>query len=76
MLDSVSNTPLIGHKGENLNLIQINFDHSDSSTGESNPSGEVSKYENIIEDKNKPKGPTFLCNRNSCKGKSRSRRQK
>ena len=55
MLDSVSNTPLIGHKGENLNLIQINFDHSDSSTGESNPSGEVSKYENIIEDKNKPK---------------------
>ena len=55
MLDSVSNTPLIGHKGENLNLIQINFDHSDSSTGESNPSGEVSKYENIIEDKSKPK---------------------
>jgi hypothetical protein len=55
MLDSVANTPSIGLKVENLRLIQINFDHSDNSTRESNPSGEVSKCDNITEMKNKYK---------------------
>ena len=55
MLDSVANTPSIGLKVENLRLIQINFDHSDNSTGESNPSGEATKCENIIDNKNKYK---------------------
>ena len=47
MLDSVGNIPKIGLKGENLHLIQINFDHWDVSTRES-PSGESSKFENIV----------------------------
>mgnify|MGYP002625198678 FL=1 len=55
MLDSVSNTPLIDIKGENLNLIQINFDFWDNSTRESNPSGEISKCEKINDIKNKSK---------------------
>jgi len=53
MLDSVANTPSIGLKVENLRLIQINFDHSDNSTRETNHSGDVSKCENIIDIKNK-----------------------
>ena len=48
MLDSVGNTPIIGLKGDNCHLIQINFDHWDISTRESNPSGEPSKCENIV----------------------------
>ena len=51
MIDSVENTPIIGLKGANLHLIQINFDHWDVSTRESNPSGEATKYENIAENK-------------------------
>ena len=47
MLDRVGNTPIIGLKGKNLNLIQINFENCDFSTRES-PSGESSKCE-IIE---------------------------
>lgn len=55
MLDSVSNTPLIDIKGENLNLIQINFDFWDVSTRESNPSGEISKCEKANDINNKSK---------------------
>ena len=44
MLDSVGNTSIIGLKGKNLNLIQINFENWDASTRES-PSGESSKCE-------------------------------
>ena len=47
MIDSVENTPIIGLKGTNLHLIQINFDRWDVSTRESNPSGEATKCENI-----------------------------
>ena len=54
MLDSVGNIPKIGLKGENLHLIQINFDHWDVSTRES-PSGESSKCENIANSKNNSK---------------------
>ena len=52
MLDSVGNKPIIGFKGKNLNLIQINFENCDASTRES-PSGESSKCENIENFKNK-----------------------
>ena len=38
MFDSNPHTPLIGIKGTNLNLIQINFDNSENSTRESNHS--------------------------------------
>ena len=53
MNDSVESTPIMGPKGQNLHLIQINFDRWDVSTRESNPSGETSKCENIGEFKNK-----------------------
>ena len=52
MNDSVESTPIMGPKGQNLHLIQINFDRWDVSTRESNPSGEASKCENIGEFKN------------------------
>ena len=55
MIDSVENTPIIGLKGANLHLIQINFDHWDVSTRESNPSGEATKCENIAENKSNSK---------------------
>ena len=55
MIDSVENTPIIGLKGSNLHLIQINFDHWDISTRESNPSGEATKCENIAENKSNNK---------------------
>ena len=55
MFDSVDNNPIIGLKGQNLHLIHINFDRWDVSTGESNPSGEASKCENIAESKNNSK---------------------
>lgn len=44
MLDSVSNTPLIDIKGENLNLIQINFDFWDVSTRKVIP---VERFPNV-----------------------------
>ena len=51
MLDSLSQTPLIEFKGENLHLIHINLDNSESSTKESNISGENSKcFDDTIEE--------------------------
>ena len=51
MFDSLSQTPLIELKGENLHLIHINLDNSESSTKESNISGENSKcYDDTIEE--------------------------
>ena len=44
MLESTPQTPLIDFKGGKLNLIHINLDNSESSTKESNISGENSKY--------------------------------
>ena len=53
MLDSLSQTPLIELKGENLHLIHINLDNSESSTKESNISGENSKcFDDTIEEQN------------------------
>ena len=87
MLDSVEDTPIIGPKGQNLHLIQINFDHWDISTRESNPSGEVSKCENIGEfkyktrkalknsKKNYNKNDTIL-NKKTKRGKSSKNNQK
>ena len=43
MLESTPQTPLIDFKGGKLNLIHINLDNSESSTKESNISGENSK---------------------------------
>ena len=43
MIESRTNIPLIDIKGDNLNLIQINFDSSENSTRESNHSGEYFK---------------------------------
>ena len=62
MFDSVDNNPIIGLKGQNLHLIHINFDRWDVSTGESNPSGEASKCENIAESKNN----SYSNNTNRC----------
>ena len=59
MLDNAPKTPSLNNKGENLNLFHINFDNSESSTKESNISGENSKcFEDTFEEKNlflKPK---------------------
>ena len=53
MIESRTNIPLIDIKGDNLNLIQINFDSSENSTRESNHSGEYFKsFEDIIDIKN------------------------
>jgi hypothetical protein len=43
MFDCAPHTPLIDLKGKNFNLIHINLDNSESSTKESNLSGENSK---------------------------------
>ena len=61
MLDSVDDTPLIHFKGENSHLIQINFEHLESST-----SGEISKCENNFnEDKSKIKKSVIHNKKNS-----------
>ena len=67
MIDSVANTPSINLKVENLRLIQINLDPYDNSFGETNPSGEVSKCENIIDHKNMFKKPLKLNNKKTGK---------
>ena len=56
MFDSNPHTPLIGIKGANLNLIQINFDNSENSTRESNHSQEnLKSFEDTIEIKDDQK---------------------
>ena len=64
MLDSVGKSPIIGLKGNNLHLIQINCEHWDVSTRESNPSGESSKCENIVNIKNNYKKVVKQNNKN------------
>ena len=54
MCDTAGDVPLICYKGENLNLIQINF-CSDNSTGESHHSAESHKCENYEKIKAKKK---------------------
>ena len=44
MFESTPQTPLIDFKGGKLNLIHVNLDNSESSTKESNISGESSKF--------------------------------
>ena len=53
MLYSNPNTPLYDMKGDNVFTIQMNSDQSESSTGDSNPIGDIpkSKEDNIV-DKN------------------------
>lgn len=56
MFDSNPHTPLIGIKGENLNLIQINFDNLENNTRESNHSGDnLKSFEDTIEIKDDQK---------------------
>ena len=56
MFDSNPHTPLIGIKGANLNLIQINFDNSENSTRESNHSQDnLKSFEDTIEIKDEQK---------------------
>ena len=51
MIDTTPQTPLIDFKGENLNLIHINFDNSESSTKGSNISRDNSKcFDDTIEE--------------------------
>lgn len=50
MSHSIISTPLIDLKGENLNLLKINLDPSENSTGSSIESGDVSKDHKISED--------------------------
>ena len=53
MIDNEPKTPSLIIKGENFNLIHINFDNSENSTKESNISGENSKcFEDTIEEQN------------------------
>ena len=54
MCDTAGEVPLICYKGENLNLIQINFS-SDNSTGDSHHSAESHKCENSERIKSKKK---------------------
>ena len=59
MLYSSPNTPLYNMKGNNIFTIQMNSEQSESSTGDSNPIGDIPKCkENLIEDKNIPKNKT------------------
>ena len=59
MLYSNPNTPLYDIKGDNVFTIQMNSDQSESSTGDSNPIGDIhkSKEDNIVT-KNIPKNKT------------------
>ena len=50
MSHSIISTPLIDLKGENLNLLKINLDPSENSTGSSIESGDVSKVHKTPED--------------------------
>ena len=59
MLYSSPNTPLNDMKGNNAFPIQMNSDQSESSTGDSNPIGDILKCkDNLIEDKNILKNKT------------------
>ena len=59
MLYSNPNTPLYDVKGDNVFTIQMNSDQSESSTGDSNPIGDIPKSkEDIVVDKNIPKSKT------------------
>ena len=71
MLESTPQTPLIDFKGGKLNLIHINLDNSESSTKESNISGENSKcFDDTLDMKNdqkkqrKSKKPKMVKNTN------------
>ena len=50
MSHSIISTPLIDLKGENLNLLKINLDPSENSTGSSIESGDVAKEHKISEE--------------------------
>ena len=53
MLYNSPNIPLNDMKGNNVFPIQMNYDQSESSTGDSNPIGDILKCkENLIEDEN------------------------